>query len=331
MTYANPGYLPLFLAIFFLAAFYAWSLRRRRKIAERFIDKSLMKGMASALSPGRRAVKIMLISVSVWLAVFSLMRPQWGFRWEEMKRHGLDIMIAMDVSKSMLAQDVKPNRLERSKLAVQDMVAKLKSDRVGLIAFAGTSFLQCPLTSDYSGFLLALGDLDTETIPQPGTAITSAIKAASKILEGADKKFKVLVVITDGEDHEGDALRASLEAAKEGLKIFCVGVGTKEGEIIPVVDERGSRGYLKDKAGKVVKSSLNENALQEIALNTGGAYIRATGAEFGLNTLYDQKISKLEKREFESQMRKQYIERFQVFLGIAIILLFLEPFVRERR
>ena len=331
MTYANPDNLPLIAAVIFLTIFYMWSLRRRRKLSEKFIDKNLLKSMSSALSAGRRMVKIALVSLAVWLAVFSLMRPQWGFRWEEMKRYGLDIMIAMDVSKSMLAQDVKPNRLERSKLAVKDMVAKLKGDRVGLIAFAGTAFLQCPLTSDYSGFLLALDDLDAETIPRPGTSITSAIKAASSILQGADKKFKVLVIITDGEDHEGDPVKMSVEAGKEGLKVFCVGVGTKGGELIPVIDDRGSRVFLKDKAGNVVKSALNEDVLQKIALNTGGAYIRATGSEFGLNTLYDQKISRLEKREFESQMRKQYIERFQIFLWMAIILLFLEPFIRERK
>jgi Ca-activated chloride channel family protein len=240
-------------------------------------------------------------------------------------------MIAMDVSKSMAARDVKPDRLERAKLAVKDMIGKLKGDRVGLIAFAGSAFLQCPLTSDYSGFSLALDDLDTSIIPRPGTAIAAAIREAVKVLKGADKKFKVLVLITDGEDHEGDPIRASLDAQKEGLRIFCVGVGSKEGELVPAVDERGGRGFLRDASGNVVKSRLNEELLQRIALNTGGAYIHATGVEFGLNVLYKEKISKLEKHEFESKMRKQFIERFQIFLAIAVFLLFLEPLIGERR
>lgn len=331
MRCANPQFNLLIGVIIVTALFYWWSLRRRRRLAERFVSRALLTNMAPSLSTGRKVLKSMLVMAALSLMVFSLMRPQWGFKWEEVKRKGLDILIAMDVSKSMLARDVKPNRLERSKLAVKDMVSKLRGDKVGLIAFAGSAFLQAPLTLDYGGFLLALDDLDTTTIPRAGTAISAAIREAIKTLKGKEQKFKVLVLITDGEDHEGDPLKAALEAQKEGIRIFCVGVGTQEGDLIPQLDDEGRRVFLKDREGNTIKSNLKEDILQKIALSTGGAYVRATGAEFGLNLLYDQTISKLEKRELESQMRKQYFERYQIFLAIAVLLLALEASIGEKK
>ncbi len=300
-------------------------------LMERFVERELLEHMTPDFSQRRKVIKKSLLLVAIALSVFSLMRPQWGFRWEEVKRRGLDILVAMDTSKSMLARDVKPDRLKRSKLAVKDMVKKLRGDRIGLVAFSGTAFLQCPLTVDYGGFMLALDDLDTSVIPRGGTAIAEAIIEAIKVFKGPEKKYKVLIIITDGEDHEGDPVKASRVAAKEGIKIFCIGVGTKEGELIPVRDVRGRRQYMKDRDGNVIKSKLNEKVLQTIALNTGGGYIHATGAEFGLNFIYDRKISKLEKRDIESQMRRRYQERFQIFLAFAIAFLVLEPFISERR
>ncbi len=331
MIYANPKFELFFASIFALSLFYVWSMKRRKALARAFVDKAVLAAIAPTISAARRILKASLMAIAVALALFSLMRPQWGFKWEEVKRRGLDILIAVDVSKSMLARDIKPNRLERSKLAIKDMVAKLKGDRIGLVAFAGSAFLQCPLTSDYGGFMLALDDLDVNTIPRPGTAITAAIKEALKVLKGADKKFKVLAIITDGEDHEGDPVKAAKEAQREGLKIFCVGVGTKEGELVPVIDEQGQRQFLKDREGGVVKSRLNEDVLQKIALNTGGAYVRAEGADFGLNSLYDKRLSNLEKHELESRMKRQYTERFQIFLAIAALILCVELFINERR
>jgi Ca-activated chloride channel family protein len=200
-----------------------------------------------------------------------------------------------------------------------------------LIAFAGTSFLQCPLTIDYNGFLLTLDDLNTDTIPRPGTSISSAIRDAIEILKGADKKFKVFVLITDGEELEGDAINAAGEAAQAGVRIYCVGVGTAEGDLIPAVDAQGERGYLADKAGQVVKTRLNEDLLKKIAVATGGSYVRATPSDFGLILLYDKSIAKLEKRDIEAKMRKHYKERYQIFLGIAVALFLLDLFISERK
>ncbi|MBI5124530.1 MAG: VWA domain-containing protein [Candidatus Omnitrophica bacterium] len=333
MHYANPNFQLLVLSIIALVIFFLWALRRRRTLMERFADKNLIPAIAPSLSPRRRVIKVLVVSVAFIMCIIALMRPQWGFEWEEVKRTGLDILLAIDVSKSMLAKDVKPNRLERSKFAVKDLVKKLNGDRVGLIAFAGTAFLQCPLTIDYNGFLLALDDLSTSTIPRPGTSIASAIKEAVETFGGvkADKKYKVLVIITDGEELEGDAMKMADVAAEAGIKIYCVGVGSQEGELIPAVDGRGGRGFLSDKEGRIVKTRLNEELLKKIAIKTGGNYVRATKTEFGLVLLYDKSISRLEKRDIEAKMRKHYEERFQIFLSIALALLFIEPFIPERR
>ncbi len=332
MHYANPQYALLIISsMLILFIFYVWAMRRRKALLKRFADKNLIDQIAPSVSVRRKVIKIMMLMTAVGLSLVALARPQWGFEWEEVKRSGLDMMIAIDVSRSMLSKDVKPNRLERSKFAVKDLVKKLNGDRVGLIAFAGTAFLQCPLTIDYNGFLLTLDDLSTNTIPRGGTSIASAINEAVNTLKGPDKKYKILVIITDGEQLEGDAVKAAEEAARLGMKIYCVGVGTSEGDLIPQVDEYGQTGYLADRGGKVVKTKLNEEVLKQIAIMTGGNYVRATQSEFGLALLYDKSISKLEKRDIESKMKKHYHERFQIFLAFALALLFIEPLISERK
>ncbi|MFA5147401.1 MAG: VWA domain-containing protein [Candidatus Omnitrophota bacterium] len=331
MNYANPNFQMVFAALSVLLLFYVWTVRRRKALTERFADKNLIAGIAPSISPLRRAVKVALLVAAAALGLLALARPQWGFEWEEVKRAGLDILIAQDVSRSMLARDMKPNRLERSKFAIKDLVKRLNGDRIGLIAFAGTSFLQCPLTIDYNGFLLSLEDLNTDTIPRGGTSIESAIDEAMRTFTGTDKKYKVLLIITDGEELEGDAKSKALAAAEAGIKIYCVGVGTAEGDIIPDLDGSGERGYLEDRSGNVVKTRLNEDILKAIAISTGGSYVRATASEFGVTLLYDKSISRLEKRDIDSKMEKRYEERFQVFIAFALLFLFLEPMISERR
>jgi Ca-activated chloride channel family protein len=332
MNYADPRYITVFIfSGIFLVLFCVWVMKRRKSLMERFAEKNMIGGLAPHFSVARKILKMTLSGLAFLLCIFALSRPQWGFEWQEVKRTGLDILIGIDVSKSMLAKDMRPTRLERTKYAVKDLVRKLNGDRVGLIAFAGTSFLQCPLTIDYNGFLLTLDDLNVETIPRPGTSISSAIKEAIGVLKGADKKFKVFVLITDGEELEGDAMRAASEAAQEGIRIYCVGVGTPEGELIPAIDERGERGYLADKSGHAVKTRLNEDLLKKIAVATGGSYVRATPSDFGLMLLYDKSISKLEKRDIEAKMKKHYKERYQIFLSIAVAFLLLEPLISERK
>ncbi len=338
MHYSNSDYMTIILVpTVMVVLFYMWSSRRRRLMLEKFADKSLIGSIAPSMSIVRRTIKIFLIVAGTVLMLIALARPQWGFVWQEVKRTGLDIMIAMDVSKSMLANDVKPNRLERSKFAVKDLVKKLSGDRIGLVAFAGTSFLQCPLTIDYNGFLLSLEDLTTFTIPRGGTSITSAIREAvqafsQKTADAAkEKKYSVLIIITDGEDFEGDAIAAAKEAAQAGIKIFCVGVGTLEGELIPVSEGYASKEYLMDKSGETIKTRLNEDILKEVAISTGGSYVRVTQGDFGLVLIYEKSISRLEKRDIEAKMKKNYQERFQYFLAAAVFLLLAEMLLSEKK
>ncbi|MFA6321618.1 MAG: VWA domain-containing protein [Candidatus Omnitrophota bacterium] len=314
-----------------MAFFYLWAMKRRRKLMNRFVEKSLAGTIAPTISSERKTVKMAMIIIAVIFMVFSLARPQWGFEWKETKMKGLDILIAVDVSKSMLATDVKPNRLERTKFGIKDLVKKLNGDRVGLIAFSGTAFLQCPLTIDYNGFLLTLDDLTVNTIPRGGTSISGAIREAVNIFKGQDKKYKNLIIITDGDDLEGDPIKAAKEASEQGVKIYCVGVGTFEGALIPAVDESGERGWVADKGGNVVKTKLNEEMLKTVAISTGGSYVRATQSDFGLVLLYDKSISKQEKKDIEGKMNKQYKERFVYFLGVALLILLIEPFISEKK
>ena len=332
MRFAQPSYLYYaFLTGAAFVLFYLWAFKMRKAALKRFAQEGLLQELLSHLNHRARLLKAVCIIAGVVVSGLALARPQWGFRWEETRRKGLDILIALDSSKSMLAEDIKPSRLERAKLALRDLVKEVKGDRLGLVAFSGSAFLECPLTVDYGGFLLVLDSLDSDTIPRGGTDISSAIREALRSYAGGEKKYKVLVIISDGEDLEGDAVSLAEDAKKEGIVVYCIGVGTREGELIPVRRPDGSMAFLKDSAGNVVKTRLNEQVLEGIALNTGGSYVRATPLEFGLDVLYRQRISKMEKKEQEGKMAKRYFERFQIPLTIALLLLLLEPFISDRK
>lgn len=318
----------LALAVFI---FYLIADKKRKRMMSNFASGILQKDIAGSFNLSRRKLKNSLVTLSVFLLVVALMRPQLGFKWQEVKRQGIEILIALDTSKSMLAEDVLPNRLDRAKLAIKDLVKKLRGDKVGLIVFSGTAFLQCPLTVDYNGFLLALDDVDVNSIPVGGTSLASAIYKAIESYDREENDQKILIVITDGEDLEGGVERAIERAKYKGVKISCVGIGSPEGELIPLTEEEKGKGFLKDSKGNVVKTRLQEDVLQRIALETGGMYVRATGAEFGLDLIYEEKLSKLEKQEFKSKMEKRYNERFQYPLGLAILLLLLEPLIGDRK
>lgn len=313
-----------------MALFFFWVFKRKQATMIRFAG-NLLPEIAQNFSYKKQVWKYVLLLLVFVFSIIALARPQWGFEWQEIKRQGLDIIVAIDTSKSMLTEDVKPNRLERTKLAVKDLLKKLDGDRIGLIAFAGDAFLVSPLTIDYSGFTLSLNDLNTNTIPRGGTNISGAIREAMRGYEKISTQYKAVIIITDGENLEGDPLAAAEKAKEKGVKIYCIGIGTREGELIRVQNEQGEFGFLKDENGNFIKSRLNENILREIAEITGGAYVRAGGAEFGLDVIYDQQLAKIEKREFESKMEKRYYERFQIPLALALILLIFETLLRTRR
>ena len=331
MIFSNLRYVHFFWLVPLLILFYIWAFRSKRKALETFAQKHLVPMLTSTVNWRGQKLRAALSVLVVCLLALALIGPRWGFQWQEVKRQGIDIIVAIDTSRSMLAQDIKPNRLERSKFAVEELLDLLHGDRVGLVAFAGRSFLQCPLTLDYNAFAIALDATSTEVIPRGGTSISSAIETAVTAFEGKAKKHKALILITDGEAHEGDSVKAAESAAKQGIKIFCVGVGTREGELIPVVDKSGSSGHLKDRKGQVVQTRLDEATLQKVALTTGGGYVRASGAGFGLDIIYNEKISQMETRELESKLQRRYEERYQIPVAIALGLLFLEAFVVERR
>ena len=314
-----------------VAGFYLWAFKRRRIVLSKFAEQKLLMDLMPFFKRNRQKLKAVAVFVSIVLILFSFMRPQWGFKWQEVKRRGLDVTLLLDTSNSMLAEDVKPNRLERAKFAIKDFVKYLQGDRVGLVAFSGNAFLQCPLTVDYGGFLLSLDNVDVNTISRGGTSISGAIKEGLKSFENGLEKYKVMILITDGESHEGDFLKAAEQAKKKGVKIFCIGIGTSEGELIQITGPNGNKSFLKDHGGNIVKSRLDEVVLQKIALMTEATYVRAGAVEFGLDLIYREKLSKMEKRELKSKLVKQHRERFQIPLLIAFCLLVCELFISDRK
>ncbi len=331
MHFAEPSMLHLFWAVILVTVFLFRAARRRGKVLERFVEHPLLADVVPGMIPGRLFWKNILLAGVFVFSVLALARPQWGFEWQEVKRRGLDILLVVDTSRSMLAADVKPNRLERTKLAVQDLLKKLRGDRVGLIAFAGDAFMVCPLTVDYAGFMLSLHDLDVRTVGRGGTNLSRAIEESLRGHDAARNDYKAIILITDGDDLEGDALAAARKAKDKGVRIYCIGIGTPEGELVQFVNEQGEAEFLKDAAGNFVKSRLNENLLRQIALATGGMYARSGGAEFGLDFIYEHELSRLKKRDIEEKMRKHYQERFQVPLALAFVLLLMETCFPARK
>jgi len=304
--------------------------RRRHKALMQFASVHLLGQLTASFSRQRLWIRRALLLGGIALIFIALARPQWGFRWEEAKRKGIDILFAVDTSKSMLAQDVKPNRLTRAKLAVTDLVSKLGGDRVGLIAFAGTAFLQSPLTLDYDAFQQTLDALDIGVIPEEGTDIASAIEAAEDAFGKEEKNIKILVLITDGEDLEAKGIESAKAAKSVGLKIYTVGVGSSTGELIPVPTGNGSTEFLKDENGNFVKSHLDESTLKQMAEATGGRYEPLGARGEGLEAIYKEALAPLPKQEIMSHMQRIFTERFQWPLALGIACLLAELFVGTR-
>ncbi|MDW7680775.1 MAG: VWA domain-containing protein [bacterium] len=331
IRFANQFYLHLLWLVPLLIVFYMLVFRWKKNALARFGQLELIQKLTMSISRKRQIVKVSLLIFAVILMILSLARPQLGTKLEQVKREGVDILIAVDVSLSMKAEDIKPNRLEKAKHAVGNFINMLQGDRVGIIAFAGEAFVQCPLTLDYGAAKMFLEILDTDLIPTPGTAIGEAILLAAKTFEQRERKYKVLLLITDGEDHGGEPLKAAEIAEKDGVVIYTVGIGSVKGVPIPMYNESGRNiGFKKDREGQVVTSKLDELTLEKVALQTGGKYYRASGAESELDKIYEQ-ISNMEKKELASLKFSQYEDRFQYILIAAIILLIAEIFISERK
>ncbi len=330
MRFANPFILLLLLpAVPGLAVFFWWSMKRRSELMTQFVQARLLPNLSVGVSSAVQKTRFALLLGTTVLLVVAAARPQWGYHIEEVKQKGLDIVVAIDTSKSMLAEDIAPNRLERAKLAALDLIQQAKSDRVGLVAFAGSAFLQCPMTLDDVAFKQSLDTLDVNIIPQGGTALAEAIDTAATAFK-ADDNYKILVIFTDGEDNDEGAVEAATRAAKENMKIYPVGIGTPEGELLRIKDAKGRSDYIRDTDGSVVKSRLNEKLLQEIARAGSGVYLRLSGAKT-VETLYEKAIAPLPKRENAARLARKYHEQFFWPLGLAILLLIIEMFLPERK
>ena len=330
MTFANPHVLWLLLVFPpAMVFFFWWALRKNQSLMAQFIQTRLLPTLTIGLSPLRRKFRFGCLVLAVVCLLLALARPQWGFDWEEAKLRGLDIVVAIDTSKSMLAEDVNPSRLARAKLAALELMQRAKSDRLGVVAFAGSAFLQCPLTIDDTAFRQSVESLDVNTIPQGGTALAEAIQSAQTAFKEGDN-HRVLVLISDGEDHDSGALEAAQKAAETGMRIYTIGVGTAAGEVLRIKTADGHSDFLLDDEGHAVKSHLNEDLLRQIATAAQGFYLPLRGA-LTMDTLYEQGLSKLPKSEHQEKLIKRYHERYHWPLGFAIVLLVVEALLPERK
>jgi Ca-activated chloride channel family protein len=298
---------------------------------KRFGDPELIAQLHPERSVGRQVLKFILVLLALSAIIIGISRPQFGSKLHEIKREGVELIIALDVSNSMLAEDIQPNRLERAKQAIAKLVDRLVNDRIGLIVFAGDAYVQIPVTTDYVSAKMFLAAINTDIVPKQGTAIGSAIHLAMKSFGPGDETGKALIIITDGENHEDDAVTAAREAAEKGITVHTVGVGLPKGAPIPVYSG-GIRqnSFLKDQNGNTVISKLNDKMLKEIAAAGKGVYIRSSEARLGLNNLFDE-INKMDKQELESKIYSDYDERFQYFFWLALLLLIIEFFILNRK
>lgn len=328
MTFENQLWLtftPLIVLLF--AGLFAFGFRRRETLLSRFAAARLLDQLTEKASQQRTLLKAGLILLALALIGVALARPQYGVDWIERKARGLDIVFVLDSSKSMLATDLRPTRLDRAKLAIIDLVKRLESDRIGLVAFAGNAFLQTPPTLDYSAFRENLDSIGQTSISRGGSDIGRAIREAAKAFP-KDNNFKVVILLTDGEDQEQQAIDTAREVAKDGIKIYTIGIGTPEGEYLRVRNAQGTEEFIRDSSGQPVRSQLDERTLQEIAQLTGGSYSRLS--DQSLNTLYNSVLATLPREERESELQEARIERYQWALSAVCILLILEIFIRRR-
>jgi Ca-activated chloride channel homolog len=331
MTFGVPQWLWGLLLIPLLIALFVRSERRGLKRLQEFVSARLLPQLAGTVNRPRRMIRFALQLLGLALAIVSLAQPRWGYTFEDVKRKGLDLLIAVDTSRSMLSNDVQPNRLDRVKLAIQDLIGQLQGDRVGLIAFAGRAFLQAPLTIDYDAVVEALSDLDTKTIPEGGTNISSAITLATQSFGKSAMGNRALVVFTDGEELSGDAVKTAKEAADAGVRIFTVGVGTPQGSLIPVMGDDGQTSFVKDASGQVVKSKLDDKRLREIAQTTGGFYLHLENGPRSMQQIQNEGLAKMQAADMDVRLSRRPIERYEWPLGAALIALALSILIPERK
>ena len=331
VSFGAPQWLWGLLAIPLLIALFVHAENAGLRRLQQFVSARLLPQLAGTVNRPRRVLRFGLQLLGLALALASLAQPRWGYTFQDVKRKGLDLLIAVDTSRSMLSNDVQPSRLDRVKLAVQDLINELQGDRVGLIAFAGRAFLQAPLTIDYDAVVEAINDLDTKTIPEGGTNISSAITVATQSFGKSAMGNRALVIFTDGEELSGDAVKTVKEAADAGVRIFTVGVGTPQGSLIPITGDNGETSFVKDAAGQVVKSKLDDKRLREIAEATGGFYLHLENGPRTMQQLQTEGLAKMQAADMDVRLSRRPIERYEWPLGAALIVLALSILVPERK
>jgi len=324
---ANPEYLLALVIIPILILMFVFTQRKRRKSLDSFGDHHVISNLMPLVSKRRPVLKFSVVLMALALILFAIARPQFGAKLREVKTEGVEIMIALDVSNSMLAEDMKPNRLDAAKRSIGKMLDNLTNDKIGLIVFAGQAFVQVPITTDYTSTKMFLESLTTNMVQQQGTAIGEAIRLAMKSFSPDNEKKKVLIIITDGENHEDNPLDAVAEAKEKGILIYTIGLGDVKGTPIPI---EGRSDFRKDNSGSVIMTRLDENMLIQIADAGEGKYIRANNSKFGLATLYEE-IEKLDKTELESKIYSEYEDAYQYVIFLALILLLLDFLILNRK
>ena len=331
MSFGAPEWLWGLLLIPLLIALFVRAEHRGLRRLQEFVSARLLPQLAGTVNRPRRIIRFGLQLLGLSLALVSLAQPRWGYTFQDVKRKGLDLLIAVDTSRSMLSNDVQPNRLDRVKLAVQDLINELQGDRVGLIAFAGRAFLQAPLTIDYDAVVEAINDLDIKTIPEGGTNISSAITLATQSFGKSATGNRALIIFTDGEELSGDAVKTAKEAAGAGVRIFTVGVGTPQGSLIPVTGDDGQTAFVKDSAGQVVKSKLDDKRLREIAQATGGFYVHLEDGPRTVQQVQSEGLAKMQAAEMDVRLSRRPIERYEWPLSAALVALALSILIPERK
>ncbi len=326
MIFAEPKYLMLLLLIPVFFVIQALVLKFRAKRLRRFGDQALVEKLMPSYSKAKVWLRLSLFAIAFMFFILGISRPQMGAILKEHKTRGAEVMVVLDVSNSMLAQDYSPNRLERAKLAISRMVDKLRDDRIGLIVFAGNSFVQLPITTDYVSAKMFLSSISTESVPIQGTAMGEAISTALRSFSAQSDKSRAIIVITDGENHEDDPVAAARQAAELGVRVFTIGVGSPQGTMIPMGDGQ----YLEDRDGNPVVTRLDDKVLQEVAEAGKGLYVHAGNREFGLDPVIEE-ISRMDDEEYNSIVFEEYDELYMYFLAVAFFFLVLEMLIGDRR
>lgn len=326
----HPEYMYFFLVIPFLAGIYLLARFARRRALKSFGRQDIVTQLMPWASSSRPLIRFILVLLAITMIIMAAINPQIGSKLQEATHEGIDIIVAIDVSTSMLAEDIRPNRIERAKLAVSRLIDRLEGDRIGIVVFAGNAITQVPLTSDHQAASMMLRTISTNSVNEQGTAIGAAIERAVAAFSEEDLSNKVLIIISDGENHQDDPVAAASEAGRKGLTIHTIGIGTPEGAPIPVYSNKQLTGFMRDNQGNTIVSRFDEQTLRQIALSANGTFQEGRGADMGLSQILTE-IKSLDKQAYESMVFADYESRFHYFTAIALILLLLELLIYERK